>query len=343
MSAVNSSPNRQGRGGGGVCPELRLKGRYGRLVAVLSTPRPPSGSLSNDLTTMKLVILSSAVLLLNGVSLLSSRAEDEVTILEQARVPDKISDGSPSIPKAVVKPLPDYKIHWSQIRYVNGQKFTINNIEPPVQPLKARLSVEELEQRDKDYQERLKTLKPSGGTFMVFATIYDNQNTLVTFNHEGERYEVWSNLKWNYLGGFASFEGRGKRYDMMLLPTSASIEGIKAEIEQGYEVTLPTIPQLPDLATKGPHYTVIEGDTDNDDAMEFIEAIHDLYAAEKGRLIAAHTERLKNCRIQALKDEELRKNPPPKPDITINFWKRDVVKERQEAAAKAIELEGELR
>jgi len=77
--------------------------------------------------------------------------------------------------------------------------------------------------------------------------------------------------------------------------------------------------------------------------MEFIEAIHDLYAAEEGRLIAAHTERLKNRKTQVLIDAELRKNQPPKPDITINFWERDVVKERQDAAAKATELEGAQR
>jgi len=72
--------------------------------------------------------------------------------------------------------------------------------------------------------------------------------------------------------------------------------------------------------------------------MEFLEAIHDLYAAEKARLRTAYQARIKNHKIQALKDAELRKNPLPKPDITINFWKRDVVKERQEAkAAKALE------
>jgi len=289
---------------------------------------------------MKFVTLFSA-LLLSGVSTFTSHAE-EVIISELARVPGEISDGSPAIRKAVVKPLPDYKIHWSQIRHVNGQKFTINNIEPPTPPIKKELSSEEIEKRDKEFQELLKTLKPSGGTFMVFAEIFDNKTTLVTFNHEGERFEVWSNLDWNYLCGFANFEGRGKRYGLFLLPSNTSIEGIKRDIGKGDKLILPTIPELPDLATKGPHYTVVKGDTDNDEAMEFIEAIHDLYAAEKGRLIAAHTERFKNSKIQALKDAELRKNPPPKSDITINFWERDVVKERQDAA-KAAEQKGVTR
>ena len=291
---------------------------------------------------MKSALLLSTVLFLNGVIVHSLYADGEIVILEQARVLGEVSDGRQSSRKAVVKPLPDYKIHWSQIKYVNRQKFIINSIEPPVLPLKVRLTAEEIEKQDKEYQELLKTLKPAGGTFMVFATIYDNQKTLVTFNHEGVNFRCWSNIDWNYLNGFVSFEGRGKRYSMMLLPSNASIERIKEDIAKGHELILPAIPPLPDLATKGPHYTVIEGDTKNDDAMEFIEAIHDLYAAEKVRLIAAHTERLRNHKIQALKDAELRKNPLPKPDITINFWKRDVVQERQEAA-KAAELKGEQR
>gem|GEM_PF-899447 len=284
---------------------------------------------------MKHQLILCASLTLAGISFSWGQP---ALIAEQARVPGEISDGSPSIQKALVKPLPDYKIHWSQIKYSNGQKFIINRIEPPTQPLKTRLTPKEKKQRDKDYQDQLKTLKPSGGTFMVFASIYDHKTTLITFNHEGENYQCWSNLDWNYLCGFASFEGRGKRYGLFLLPSNASIEGIKEDIEKGSKIALPTILPLPDLAAKGPHYTLVKGDTDNDEAMEFLEAIHDLYAAEEGRLIAAHTKRLKNHKIQALRDAELRKNPLPKPDITISFWERDVVKERREAkAAKALE------
>lgn len=130
-----------------------------------------------------------------------------------------------------------------------------------------------------------------------------------------------------------------------MLPSNVSTEIIDSTIEQGSEARILAIPPLPDLAIKGPYYTVYKGAADNEEVMEFLEAIHDLYAAEKVKLIAAHTERLKNRKTQALKDIELRKNPPPKPDITINFWKRDVAKEKQDAtkAAKAIELEGEQR
>ena len=187
---------------------------------------------------MKLFLLFSAAL--SSISI-----ADEVSFSDQARVPGKISEGRPSVQLQMPQePLPGFRIHWSQVKYVNGQKFTINRIEPPIIPSKKEITEEEKAQQEKEFQESLKTLKPSGGAFMVFATIYDNKTTLVSFSHEGEKFVVWSNLDWNYLGGFATFEGRGKRYDMMLLPINASIERLKAEIEQGYEVTLPTIPRV---------------------------------------------------------------------------------------------------
>jgi len=278
------------------------------------------------------------LLTLSVAVLPASLQAQEVSISQQARIPGKISDGrlAPVKPK-VQQPLAKYNIRSTQVNIVNGQKFTINEIAPPVIPPKKELTAEEIAKRDREFQELLKTMKQSGGTFMVFAEIYDNKATLLTFNHEGERYKVWSNLDWNLLCGFANFEGRGKQYGLFLLPSNTSIEGIKRDIEKGYKLILPTIPELPDLKTKGPHYMVVVGDEKNDEAMEFLEAIHDLYAVEETRLKTAYEARKINWKIRAKKEAELRKNPPPKPDITINFWERDVVKERREAeAAKAL-------
>ena len=119
---------------------------------------------------------------------------------------------------------------------------------------------------------------------------------------------------------------------MMLFSGNVSIPSLENQNGQGYEVTIPEIPKLPNLAEKGARYMVIKGDETNERAMEFIEAIHDLYEAEKPHLIAAYHELEKNHALWREKQEELRKNPPPKPDLTINFWKRDVEKERREAA-----------
>ena len=336
--------NPNGRGGDGVCPELRLKGRRKPTLCGFITPRPPverkgQVEVSLPVKTMKTLLIFPLLLLCNNsFAAESSSSVNEVSISQQARIPGKISDGrlAPVKPK-VQQALSKYNIRSTQTNIVNGQKFIINEIEPPVIPPKKELTVEEIAKRDREFQEQLKTMKSFGGTFMVFAEIYNNKTTLLTFNHEGERYKVWSNLDWNLLCGFANFEGRGRRYGLFLLPLNTSIEGIKRDIEKGYKLILPTIPELPDLKTKGPSYMVVVGDEKNDEAMEFLEAIHDLYAVEETRLKTAYEQRKVNWKIRAEKEAELRKNPPAKPDIIINFWERDVVKERREAeAAKAL-------
>ena len=239
MSAVNSSPNRQGRGGDDVCPEPRLKGRYDRLGTVLLTPRPPverkgQVKIFNMLyTSMKRLTVYQLSLILSVAVLPVSLQAQEVSITEQARVPGRISDGRPApIKPKVKKPSQDFKINWSQIKYVNGQKFTINEVEPPVIPPKKKPTAADREKSEREFQELMKTLKPSGGTFMIFAEIYNNKTTLLTFNHEGEKYEVWSNLDWNLLCGFANFEGRGRRYGLFLLPSNSSTEGIKGILKK---------------------------------------------------------------------------------------------------------------
>jgi len=253
-----------------------------------------------------------------------------------ARLLSDISDGS-SAPKTPAKPLPNYDILTSHVSYVNGQKFIVNRIQSPtIQPEREPTATELADRETREIAQRAitKSMKPSGGMFMIYAIIYDRKASLLDFTHKGKRYLVWSNLSWDELSGFATFEGRGKRYDMMLLPLNESTVRLRREKKLGSDVTVPVIPRLPNLETEGPAYMVMEGDEMDEETMEFLEAAHDLYAAEKTRLKAAYQKRLVNRRIQAHKDAALRKNPPPKPDVTIHFWKRDVDKERRESTGR---------
>jgi hypothetical protein len=265
--------------------------------------------------------LSSAVLLL------------PICFAQEARIPGSISDGKRSKPAPPIE-LPEYTIKWSKVQYKYGRKVTINRIEPPVVVSKPKieLSAAQVAQRTEEWKTKIKDINEYGGFVMVSATIYDHKATHVRWWHEGEAFEAWSNVDWNHLGGFIGFEARNKRYEMMLVSGNASSQVLQQQNKQGYRITVPQIPALPNLEEKGASYTIIKGDESNEQAMEFIEAIHDLYAAEKPRLIAAFNEREKNHVIWMRKREALRNNPPPKPDLTINFWKRDVEKERREAA-----------
>lgn len=247
--------------------------------------------------------------------------ERELSTGLDAKVIGGISDGKPS-PPLPPKVLPKYRINWTQVHQKNGQKIIVNQVQAPVPAMKPeveRMSDEELAQRSREFEKNLAESKPSGGVFMVFATIYDRHTTHLSWWHDGEKFEAYSNVDWNYLGGFASFEGRGKRYSMLLLSSNASVN--KAE-RNHQRHKIPDLPKLPELANRGAAYMVVKGDESNDGAMEFMEAIHDLYEAEKPRLVAAYLEREKNRKIRAEKEAELRKDPPPKPDIIVNYWRK---------------------
>ncbi len=254
------------------------------------------------------VVLVVSLLLSVGIS----KAEEE------ARIIGGVSDGAPS-PPSTKPPLPKYKIHWGHVQQKKDHKVFINQVEPPAEPAEPpvkQLTAAQILKRDKATQLQLANQKPSGGTFFVFATTYDGHATRVRWNSNGEEFVVWSNVDWKYLCGFTGFEGRGERFNLLLLHGNESLK--EAMTRDG--IALP--PKLPSLEKVGARYAIAKGGEDNEEAMEFIEAIHDLYAAEQRRLKAAYHERQKNWKIQQAKNEELRLNPPPKPDVTINYWKR---------------------
>lgn len=266
-----------------------------------------------------------------------AQGEESGSVIPPAKVIGGVSDGRPS-PPVVPKVLPKYKIHWSQTHHKNGQKITVNHVETPVKavaPSVVPLSDKELARRSREFAKALGENKPSGGFFTVSATIYDHETTLVHWWHEGAKFSAYSNVDWNHLEGFASFEGRGKHYTMLLLSANTSMKSLGKSRQKGYGVTIPELPPLPVLAEKGPRYMVVGGDEKNEEAMEFIEAIHDLYAAEKTRLITAYTEREKNQKIRAKQQEELKRNPPPKKDVVINFWENKPAKKDQSVGKEA--------
>jgi len=263
-----------------------------------------------------------SVVCVSAILLVTQNCFSQDEQLSEAKVIGRISDGKPSPPLAP-KVLPKYKIHWQKIHQKKDHRVIINRVQAPVhlvqQPEK-QLSSSEIEARHEAIRKWISEMKESGGMFTVSATIYDRKTTYVRWWHEGQEYTAYSNVDWNFLGGFHEFEGRGKRYTMMLFSGNATTEQLEKEIQAGYRIAMPQLPKLPDLRTQGASYMMVKGDEKNDDAMEFIEAIHDLYESEKIPLKTAWRERIKNKKIRELKEKELRENPPPKKDIIINFW-----------------------
>lgn len=254
---------------------------------------------------------------------LAVHAQDQP--VQTTRVIGEVADGSPS-PPAPPKVLPEFTINWSTVHQKKDHRVVINKVQAPA-PVVIRtsepLSEEEIARRAAELERSISAARESGGIFTVSATIYDHKTTYVRWWNDKNEYACFSNVDWNHLGGFHEFEGRGKRYNMFLFTGNLTMEQLRKEREAGYRTTLPEIPKLPLLAEKGPSYMVVRGDEENDAAMEFIEAIHDLYAEHREELARKRLEREKNHQLYLKKQQELRDNPPPKPDIIINYWKND--------------------
>lgn len=276
-----------------------------------------------NLKTMKNLLLSIILTILCVCPVMAQEAQ---SVEKATKVIGGIHDGKPSPPSAP-KPKPNFKIMRSQVNYVNGRKVIFNKVMTPLpakidlQPTQP-LSEEEIAKRNEAIQKWISDIKESGGFFTVSATIYDHKTTYVRWWNGKVEYACYSNVDWNHLGGFHEFEGRGKRFSMIMFSANTTAETLEKELKAGYRNSLPNIPKLPTLSERGAAYMVVKGDENNDEAMEFIEAIHDLYDEHRTNLTTAWRERKKNQRIQQKKNEELRKNPPPKPPIVVNWTLR---------------------
>ena len=235
-----------------------------------------------------------------------------------------VSDGRPS-PPALPKALPKFTINWSTVHQKKGHKVIINKVQAPapiIQHPAEPLDQEKVKQRAREIEKWVEDIQQSGGFFTVSATIYDHRISHVRWWHEGEEYAVFSNVDWNHLGGFHEFVGRGKRYNMFLFSGNVSTRQLRKEIKEGYRSSQPDLPKLPQLSERGAAYMMVKGDEKNDAAMDFIEAIHDLYDEHRDKLVKASREREKNRQAYLKRQEQLKNNPPPKPDVIINYWKK---------------------
>jgi len=297
-------------------------------------------NLTDTIQTMKLTFFFTLCM---SISLFAQAQEASSQVTTQpTKVIGGVSDAKPSLPTAD-KVLPQYKINWSTVHQKRDHKVILNKIEAPAvvarQPI-AELSQGEVEKQNQEILKWVRKIKESGSFFTVSATVYDHKATYVEWWNGDEKFAAWSNVDWNHLGGFHEFEGRGKRFSFMLFSNNTSMVSLKRDMTSGYRDTLPAIPKLPSLTGRGASYMVVKGDDKNDAAMEFIEAIHDLYAAEKVMLKKAYEERLKNWEISAAKQKDLRENPPPKPDVVINYWKKkSAPKTSPESESKSEEKE----
>lgn len=118
-------------------------------------------------------------------------------------------------------------------------------------------------------------------TFIISATSYGQGATRLQIwpSHRGQQgaLEGWSNINWSVLQSLLSFDAENVRYQFMLFP-SGSGQGVNA----------PEVPdELPEFDHTGARYLVTSSEeTEREETLDFLEAIHTLYDENQAKLHA---------------------------------------------------------
>lgn len=179
------------------------------------------------------------------------------------------------------------------------------------------------------------------GTELAFvsASVVDGTRTLLTIYPNGQAdnaVTAWSNVNFLHYcgqGGYRVTNDDGTTQDVSLLMgispvNTATARRMAARAGQEYEA--PEIPQLPDLATAGPAFVVVEGAEDSP-AMDVLEQVHDLYAKSGKEIEAAYIAREQ---ARQARKEYLLANPPTPKVLTIRVWRRTPAQGGQEGGAQ---------
>jgi len=118
-------------------------------------------------------------------------------------------------------------------------------------------------------------------TYIISATSYGQGGTRLQIwpSHRGQQgaLEGWSNIDWSVLQSLLSFDDENVRYQFMLFHTGS-----------GQGVNAPEVPdELPEFAETGARYLVTSSEeTEREETLDFLEAIHTLYDGSQAKLHA---------------------------------------------------------
>lgn len=223
------------------------------------------------------------------------------------------------------KKAPEFTIKWETKHRKDGREITMREVQAPIFPKVHKVTPKPIERNQPNHQFEP---DPNYHWVSVSATVYDRKATYLKIhsqlNGEKQVTEAWSNVDWRYFGGVASFEGRGQTFNFLMMAGESSIEALKIAKERNPNVFIPEIPRnLPKLTSAGPRYTVGKEAASHEVALDFLEAIHDLYKEKETELIETHEKRVAD---HIARQEQLRLNPPKKKDVEVHFWNNDVNK-----------------
>jgi hypothetical protein len=219
--------------------------------------------------------------------------------------------------------IPDEDIISSKVLNANGQKVTIQEVQPqdiaPIpEPAPPVLTAEE----KAELKAQLKTRIAAFGDYrmlMLSCTVYNGKNTLIRWTSRDkspiEYYTAWSNVNFHHFHAIHRFKKNHTTYNFFFGIGDMDTEKIARIYALRGRVYNP--PQIPELSEDRPHFIVTEGNPSNKD-LEPIEGLHEIYQQHHSELVAEYQRLTALRKIEAAQRAA---NPPnPQPDLIIRHW-----------------------
>lgn len=253
----------------------------------------------------------------------------------EVRIHGSPHDGSRT--KAPRPPAPKFTIKWETRIHDGDRQIKMRQVRPPIFSKEISSKKGPLARLTPEALATLETKRSEFGAIhflIISATVYEDEGVtrLQIWNQDkdGDKkqrrtpVEAWSNLNWNHLGGFSSFQGSGKEFHFLMMPANASLENLRAAHKRNPAVLVPQLPAgLPPLVTNGPRYLITRDAVGIPTVRDFLETIHELYRAESETLVQAFQGRELQKKIRAR--ERLAK-PAKQEEIEVSSWDNSINK-----------------
>ena len=207
---------------------------------------------------------------------------------------------------------------------LGNRSLILNRVAPPALPPKPAAPTPQAIAAD-----ALEAAHPAKKTAMLFlsATVYDRKVTEISFFGAPGKAGIFSNIDYNLLDGFGTFETGDTIYSLMLAVSNQSAEDAAARnrqlAAQEAEMAWARIPQPGEFSASRSECIVVEDaahQAPTGEELAALNALHVFFDANKQRLADGYAQREANRAEEARLAQE---HPPTLPDIVIHYWKNE--------------------
>jgi len=269
-------------------------------------------------------------LLLFSLSLISSAEIEENTILTPAEAQAQVESKMALKKSREIRRRMDLLAVPAESESVkalkNGGSMTIRRIAAPARPAtqKAKEAASRPPLTEEEIRKFLAEAKPPK-SLSVSVTVYDKRVSKIRIWHEGETYEVLSNVPFSHLQGLGSFETDEAKWSVIAMVGEVNKEDEQRMAEEAKRFGSTYRPRKrPDISLfnsmEEPEYLVFpgRGETVPDGVFAKLDALHVYYLENEEKLAREHHRR----DVMAEAHRRYRQANPPEPqEIVINFWR----------------------